>query len=94
VYPLINEGARILAEGIAYRAGDIDVIWTTGYGFPRFRGGPMFYADSLGLKRVHAEIRRLHGEHGRYWEPAPLLTELAMSGSTFAEWSKSRAPRA
>jgi 3-hydroxyacyl-CoA dehydrogenase len=93
VYPLINEGARILAEGIAYRAGDIDVIWTTGYGFPRFRGGPMFYADSLGLKHVHDEIRRLHGEHGRYWEPAPLLTELASSGSSFAEWSKSRAPR-
>jgi 3-hydroxyacyl-CoA dehydrogenase len=90
VYPLINEGARILAEGIAYRAGDIDVIWTTGYGFPRFRGGPMFYADSLGLKNVYAEIRRLHALHGHYWEPAPLLQELAESGRTFADWSKAR----
>jgi len=90
VYPLINEGARILEEGIAYRSGDIDVIWTTGYGFPRFRGGPMFYADSLGLKNVYEEIRRLHALHGRYWEPAPLLERLARSGGTFAEWSKTR----
>jgi 3-hydroxyacyl-CoA dehydrogenase len=92
VYPLINEGARILSEGIAYRSGDIDVIWTTGYGFPRFRGGPMFYADSLGLKNVYEEVRRLHALHGRYWEPAPLLAELAASGGTFAEWSKARKP--
>jgi 3-hydroxyacyl-CoA dehydrogenase len=92
VYPLINEGARILSEGIAYRSGDIDVIWTTGYGFPRFRGGPMFYADSLGLKNVYEEVRRLHALHGHYWEPAPLLAELAASGGTFAEWSKARKP--
>ena len=90
VYPLINEGAKILAEGIAYRSGDIDVIWTTGYGFPRFRGGPMFYADSIGLANVLAEMKRLHALHGHYWEPAPLLAELAAKKSTFQEWSKSR----
>ncbi len=90
VYPLINEGARILSEGIAYRSGDIDVIWTTGYGFPRFRGGPMFYADSLGLRNVYEEVCRLHALHGHYWEPAPLLKQLAESGGTFADWSKQR----
>jgi 3-hydroxyacyl-CoA dehydrogenase len=84
IYPLINEGAKILEEGIAYRAGDIDTIWTTGYGFPRFRGGPMFYADSLGLKNVYDRIVELHGQHGFYWKPAPLLERLAKSGGTFA----------
>lgn len=86
VYPLINEGARILEEGIAYRSGDIDVIWTTGYGFPRFRGGPMFYADSVGLKTVYERIRGLHAEHGHYWKPAALLEKLARSGGKFSDW--------
>jgi len=98
VYPLINEGAKILAEGIAYRPGDIDVIWTTGYGFPRYRGGPMFYADLLGLKNVYEEIARLHARLDaqlqarldQYWRPAPLLKELAESGRTFAQWSNER----
>jgi 3-hydroxyacyl-CoA dehydrogenase len=88
VYPLINEGARILEEGIAYRSGDIDVIWTTGYGFPRFRGGPMFYADSLGLKNVYERIRDLHNQHGHYWKPAALLEKLAASGGRFDEFGK------
>jgi len=86
IYPLINEGAKILEEGIAYRAGDIDVIWTTGYGFPRFRGGPMFYADSLGLKSVYDRIAELHKKHGFYWKPAPLLEKLAKSGGKFADY--------
>ncbi|HXS26207.1 MAG TPA: 3-hydroxyacyl-CoA dehydrogenase NAD-binding domain-containing protein [Steroidobacteraceae bacterium] len=90
VYPLINEGAKILAEGIAYRPGDIDVIWTTGYGFPRVRGGPMFYADSLGLANVYEEIARLYARLGQYWQPAPLLKELAESGRSFAQWSNER----
>jgi len=87
VYPLINEGARILEEGIAYRSGDIDVIWTTGYGFPRFRGGPMFYADSVGLKNVYERIRELHQQHGHYWRPAALLEKLAREGGKFGDWT-------
>jgi 3-hydroxyacyl-CoA dehydrogenase len=86
IYPLINEGARILEEGIAYRSSDVDVIWTTGYGFPRFRGGPMFYADSVGLKNIHARISELHKQHGQYWKPAPLLEKLAASGQRFADF--------
>jgi 3-hydroxyacyl-CoA dehydrogenase len=86
IYPLINEAARILEDGIAYRAGDIDVIWTTGYGFPRFRGGPLFYADTVGIKKVYEEIVRLHQLHGNYWKPAALLKELAQSGGTFGGW--------
>jgi len=53
VYPLINEGIRILEEGVAARAGDVDVVWCAGYGFPRYRGGPLFYADAIGLKTVY-----------------------------------------
>jgi 3-hydroxyacyl-CoA dehydrogenase len=86
IYPLINEGAKILEEGIAYRSSDIDVIWTTGYGFPRFRGGPMFYADSLGLKNVYNRIVELHKQHGHYWKPAPLLEKLANSGKRFSDF--------
>lgn len=85
IYPLINEGAKILEEGIAYRASDIDTIWTTGYGFPRFRGGPMFYADSIGLKKVYDKIVELHKQHGHYWKPAALLEKLATSGQRFAD---------
>jgi 3-hydroxyacyl-CoA dehydrogenase len=80
---LVNEGARILEEGIAARAVDIDVIYLTGYGFPAFRGGPMFYADSLGLARVLEKIEALHAVHGELWEPAPLLVHLAREGRTF-----------
>jgi len=78
IYALINEGARILEEGIAMRAEDIDVIYLTGYGFPGYRGGPMFYADMAGLQKVHDRVL----EFG--WEPAPLLTRLAIEGRTFA----------
>lgn len=78
---LVNEGARILSDGIAKRAADIDVVWCLGYGYPRFRGGPMFYADTLGTTRVVERIRALAAVHGeRYWAPAPLLEELARDG--------------
>jgi len=85
VYPLINEGARILKEGIVARASDLDVIWTTGYGFPRFRGGPMFYADLLGLSEVYAQVVRFHTLYGDYWKPAPLLKQLAETHGSFAQ---------
>jgi 3-hydroxyacyl-CoA dehydrogenase len=84
IYMLMNEGARILDEGIARRASDIDVIYVNGYGFPAWRGGPMWYADTVGLRKVYDRIRELHRQHGPVWEPAPLLRRLAESGSTFA----------
>ena len=87
LFGLINEGAKILEEGIAYRPGDIDVIWSFGYGFPRFRGGPMYIADQIGSKALLAKIRGLQERHGDYWKPASLLEELAKNGKTFAEWS-------
>jgi 3-hydroxyacyl-CoA dehydrogenase len=85
LYPLVNEGARLLAEGIALRPGDIDVVYLHGYGFPRYRGGPMYWADTLGLKRVSDEIARYHRAHGRLWEPAPLLRQLAEQGKGFRD---------
>jgi 3-hydroxyacyl-CoA dehydrogenase len=84
IYALVNEGARIVQDGIAQRPSDIDVVYVAGYGFPMFRGGPMFYADSVGLPKVLETIRRFHAEHGEYWAPAPLLVELAESGRTFS----------
>ena len=92
ILALVNEGARILDEGVAESPGDIDVIWCNGYGFPRHRGGPMFYADTLGLPAVLELLRGLAREHGgRYWEPAGLLTKLADEGLTFAAWQAGRA---
>jgi 3-hydroxyacyl-CoA dehydrogenase len=86
ILALINEGARVLGEGIAESASDIDVIWCNGYGFPRYRGGPMFYADTLGLNEVVGSIRSLAKAHGkRYWTPAPLLVRLADEGRTFID---------
>jgi 3-hydroxyacyl-CoA dehydrogenase len=82
--PLVNEGAKIIAEGIALGAADIDVIYCNGYGFPRHRGGPMFWADSLGLGEVVAVMERFRAELGdEYWTPAPLLLKLASAGKTF-----------
>ena len=90
-YAMINEGARVLEEGIALRPGDVDVIFANGYGLPRYRGGPMFYADTLGLKRVYDGICKYRAQYGdRYWTPSPLLEKLAQEGSTFAAWAKSR----
>ena len=91
VYALVNEGARILEEGFALRSSDIDIIYLYGYGFPPHRGGPMFYADTVGLASVLARVKELHAAHGHWWRPAPLLEELAGQGKTFAEWDKARA---
>ena len=84
LYSLVNEGADILDEGIAQRASDIDVIYAFGYGFPRYRGGPMFYADLIGLDKVLASIKRF-GESplGTHWKPASLLEKLASEGGKF-----------
>jgi 3-hydroxyacyl-CoA dehydrogenase len=96
ILALVNEGAKILEEGIALRASDIDVVYLTGYGFPPFRGGPMHYADSLGLYNVVRAMRRLAAAaEGRSaatpgrdqvsaWEPAPLLRRLAAEGRSFS----------
>ena len=91
LYNLINEGARVLEEGHAVRASDIDVIYLNGYGFPSWRGGPMFYADSVGLKRIVSRISDFEREHGPRWKVAPLLHKLAADNSSFREWDKGRA---
>jgi 3-hydroxyacyl-CoA dehydrogenase len=85
LYPLINEGAKILEEGIAIRSSDIDVIWIYGYGFPIHRGGPMFYADRVGPGAIYEVMSRLHREHGELLAPAALLEDLAKSGKRFGE---------
>ena len=87
IYALVVEGAKILEEGIASRAGDIDAVWANGYGFPRYRGGPMFYADTVGLRTVYETVCRfseLYGEE--YWAPPGLLRQLAETGGTFADY--------
>jgi 3-hydroxyacyl-CoA dehydrogenase len=87
LYSLINEGARILEEGIAQRASDIDVVYLTGYGFPDFRGGPLFYADTVGLPNILRTMRAFaKGYQPDAWEPAPLLKRLAAEGKSFAAW--------
>ena len=91
IYALINEGARVLDEGFALRAADIDVIYTNGYGFPAWRGGPMFYADRVGLKKIYDRVSAFHQELGQRWAPAPLLAKLAREGTTFKELDKRRA---
>ncbi|MGC1625353.1 MAG: 3-hydroxyacyl-CoA dehydrogenase NAD-binding domain-containing protein, partial [Candidatus Acidiferrales bacterium] len=88
VYALVNEGARILEEGYALRASDVDIIYINGYGFPAQRGGPMWYADTIGLKHVYERISEFHRQHGENWQPAPLLERLATSGKTFAQLGK------
>jgi len=88
LYALVNEGARIIKEGYALRASDIDVVFLNGFGFPAYRGGPMWYADTIGLKKVYDRVVEFEGRHGHWWRPAPLLKELAETGSTFAEWDK------
>jgi len=88
LYALVNEGARILEEGYALRASDIDIIYLNGYGFPAHRGGPMWYADTVGLKHVYERISEFHRQHGEIWQPAPLLQQLAEQGKTFADFGK------
>jgi 3-hydroxyacyl-CoA dehydrogenase len=88
LYSLINEGARLLEEGFALRASDIDVVYLNGYGFPAWRGGPMFYADLVGLGNVLASIEHFQREFGERWTPAPLLVRLAAEGRTFREYDR------
>src|SRR5919198_1527763 len=80
---LANEGARVLEEGYATRPGDIDVIYCYGFGFPRYRGGPMFYADTIGLPTVLARVKEYRARFGDYWQPAPLLVRLVAEGRGF-----------
>jgi 3-hydroxyacyl-CoA dehydrogenase len=89
MFSMANEGALILQEGIAMRSVDIDIVYVYGYGFPAWRGGPMKYADTVGLKKVYDRICHYQETQGFWWEPAPLLKELAQSGGTFSEWSAS-----
>jgi 3-hydroxyacyl-CoA dehydrogenase len=87
MYIMVNEGAKILEEGYASRAADLDVVYTTGYGFPSWRGGPMWYADTVGLKKIYNRIVKFEKEFGSdLWAPAPLLKKLADAGETFADW--------
>jgi 3-hydroxyacyl-CoA dehydrogenase len=95
LFPLMNEGFRVLGEGVALRAADIDVVWTSGYGFPRFRGGPMFHAEVLGLENLLAGMQRYRAQFGpMHWEPAPLLVELVDRGISVAEWEQEKMARA
>ncbi|MFD2501577.1 3-hydroxyacyl-CoA dehydrogenase family protein [Rhizorhabdus histidinilytica] len=93
LFPLINEGARIVEAGIALRPSDVDLVWINGYGWPRHLGGPMFYADETGLAHIVARLREFAADtpDDPSLEPAPLLVELAEKGQGFSEWQKSRA---
>ncbi len=91
LYPLLNEGLKILEEGIALRPGDVDVVWAAGYGFPRFRGGPMWHADQIGLSTLYQGMLKYQGIFGSmHWSPAPLLEELVSKNQTLAEWHATR----
>jgi 3-hydroxyacyl-CoA dehydrogenase len=90
VYGPINEGAVLLEKGIALRPSDIDIVYVTGYGFPSWRGGPMFYADTVGLAGVLDDIKRFHERDGFYWKPAPLLEQLVRERKSFADYQAGR----
>nr|WP_294559930.1 3-hydroxyacyl-CoA dehydrogenase [uncultured Rhodopila sp.] len=85
LFASVNEACRILEEGKAYRASDIDVMWLHGFGFPRYRGGLMFWADGIGVKNVYAQIAAWHQQYGERWTPSPLLRTLAETGTPFLE---------
>jgi 3-hydroxyacyl-CoA dehydrogenase len=87
LYPMVNEGAKILDEKIAIRASDIDVIWVYGYGWPVYRGGPMFWADQIGLKSLRDRMLEFKKQSGgdEFWTPAPLLARLADAGKGFLD---------
>jgi 3-hydroxyacyl-CoA dehydrogenase len=90
LYVMINEGARILDEEYASRAADIDVIYISGYGFPAYHGGPMWYADTIGLRKIYNRILEFEKQHGELWTPAPLLKRLAAIDGTFAGYDAAR----
>lgn len=88
LFALINEGARLLEEGVAERASDLDVVYLNGYGFPSWRGGPMHTADVFGLREIAAALDRLYDEQGPFWKPSALLVDLARSGGRLADWQR------
>ena len=90
MFSSVNEAARILEEGIAYRPSDVDVMWLGGFNFPRYRGGLMFWADSIGPRRIYEQIRIWEQRYGRRWAPAPLLQQLADANLSFADWQAKR----
>jgi len=85
IYPLINEGAKILEEGIAVRPSDLDIIWINGYGWPVYLGGPMFYADLIGLDKVLATLKEFEARFGAAWKPAALIEKLVSEGKGFKD---------
>jgi 3-hydroxyacyl-CoA dehydrogenase len=87
--PLVNEGAKIVAEGIAIRASDVDIVYVNGYGFPSYKGGPMFWAQEFGFDKVIATMQKLAPTHGQRWRPAPLLERLAAAGKGWSDAGKS-----
>jgi 3-hydroxyacyl-CoA dehydrogenase len=88
IYPMINEGAKILEEGKAIRASDIDVVWVNGYGWPVYRGGPMYYGDQLGPDKVLAKMKEFQGAMGDDFRPSALLEQLAADGKKFADFKR------
>ena len=85
LFASVNEACKILQEGKAYRASDIDVMWIYGFGFPRHRGGLMFWADTVGVQELHRQITQWHAHYGERWRPAELLNALLLSGETLRE---------
>ena len=85
LFASVNEACKILEEGKAYRASDIDVMWLNGFGFPRYRGGLMYWADGIGVAEVHRHIQAWHQQYGERWAPAALLRRLAESGAPLRE---------
>ncbi|NEH89374.1 3-hydroxyacyl-CoA dehydrogenase, partial [Rhizobium leguminosarum] len=88
---MVNEGAKVVEEGIALRPLDVDVTFLSGYGFPRFRGGPMHYADTVGLPKILADIREFAQEDPLFWTPAPLLEKLVAEGRDFGSLNRAAA---
>jgi 3-hydroxyacyl-CoA dehydrogenase len=85
VYPMINEGIQILADRKAIRASDIDIIWVNGYGWPAYRGGPMYYGQQIGLDKVLAKLRAFEASHGEAFAPAPLLVQMVEEGKSYRD---------
>lgn len=90
LFASVNEAARILEQGVAYRPSDVDVMWAGGFNFPRYRGGLMFWADQIGTRRIYDQIRVWQQRYGKRWTPAPLLQQLAESNQSFADWQAAR----
>jgi 3-hydroxyacyl-CoA dehydrogenase len=88
IYPMINEGAKILEEGKAIRSSDIDVVWVNGYGWPVYRGGPMYYGDQIGTDKVLAKMQEFQAKNGDDFKPSALLEQLAADGKKFADFKK------